>query len=207
MSYSRLKLAAFTLGAMAVCLAASAETPGLERIGCCGPGADAWTQAAEATPAPETAGGETGGAYIERGPTPHDWRVHVAGLRSPKFGLPPAVDRAMRRALGKALPPTAPPTTSGALTPAPPQPGEANVVEDRVTRWSFWLIPSVWGGSDEPLPPYLRRCREHKDGCHGHPPPPPPAVPEPGVWVLVIVGLAAVGGAIRRRRRPAQAVR
>jgi hypothetical protein len=205
MSYSKLKLAAFSLGALAVCLAASAETPGLERIGCCGGGA--WAETADAAPVSEAAvgGGGQAGSYIERGATRRDWHVHIKGVGGAKFALPPAVDHALAHALAKALPAETPPTAIPARATSGDG-GEPDVYEERITRWSFRTFPAVWDGPEPPpLPPEIRRCHEHKSNCHHKPPPPPPpVVPEPSTWALFILGTAAVGAALRRRRRPAQ---
>jgi hypothetical protein len=38
------------------------------------------------------------------------------------------------------------------------------------------------------------------------PPPPPSPVPEPATWLLMILGMGAVGASLRRRERPVKAV-
>lgn len=187
MSYTGLKAAAFSLGALAMCLSASAETPGLEHIGCCGVGA--WAVAAP-PPAP------TPSSYIERSRAKGDWRIHVAGVASPPVALPPAIDHALQHALGQSAPPP-PPHVYGADTG----------YDETITRWYFTTL--VYDGGYQE---YVRRhkCHDEHDQqepwCRHKPPPPPPhipAVPEPGLWALMISGVAVMGAALRWRRRSA----
>ena len=196
MSYSRLKLAAFTTGALAVCLSAAAETPGLEHIGCCGAGD--WAQPADATPLSD--GGETRGSYIQRSRTKGDWSLHIAGMSTPPVALPAAVDRALRHALGGG----ASPGETPAETPARATYGEDVSYDETVTRWSVGDLLGA-GGSEGGAWPLVRNCRDHDEvWCRRHrPPPPPPAAPEPGAWTLLVTGVAAIGAALRWKRRSA----
>lgn len=193
MSYSQLKLAAFTAGALAVCLSASAETPGLEHVGCCGAGA--WAEAVNASPLADRA--DAMGSYIERSRAKDGgWRIHVAGMSSPPVALPPAVDRAIQHVLNGG---DAPPAAAGAAS-ARADYSDLISYDETVTRWSFrYLMGGDDGGG--PWRP-LRKCRKNdKDWCHRRTPPPVTGVPEPGAWVLLVVGVGAMGAALRWKRR------
>jgi hypothetical protein len=184
MNYSRLKWMAFSLGALTLCLSAQAETPGLQRVGCCG--ADDWEAARAVPPA---AGGEASQSLIRRSRSRHDWSVRVAGLESPRFGLPAPIDRGLQRFLGDA------PTTRAAAR------GDEDVGRDEeFTQWSFVFLP-VWS-SYGPAEFGRRKCKERAAWCRRHGPPhgPLPAVPEPSTWVLLVISVAGVGVALRRRR-------
>ena len=191
MSHSKLKLAAFSLGALAVCLSASAETPGLEHIGCCSAGV--WAQAVDAKALSESS---NDGGYIQRGRARGDWRVHFAGVTTPGVALPRAIDHALQHALGAAPP---------AATPAHAVYGDDSSYDETYSQWKFRTL-LVWDGADGPWRG-VRKCPDqHEAWCHRRPPPPPPgAVPEPDVWALLVVGLAAIGGVLRRRRAAAAA--